>query len=30
MINRIIAWLADVTHWHGGAGILRRVVEHME
>src|SRR5450759_2194708 len=30
MINRIIAWLADVTHWQGGDGILRRVVEHME
>jgi osmoprotectant transport system permease protein len=30
MINRIIAWLADVTHWQGGDGILRRIVEHME
>ena len=30
MINRIIAWLADVTHWQGNDGILRRLVEHME
>jgi len=30
MINRIISWLADVTHWQGADGILRRLVEHME
>lgn len=30
MINRIIAWLADVAHWQGDDGILRRLVEHME
>ena len=30
MINRIVAWLADGTHWQGEDGILRRVVEHME
>jgi osmoprotectant transport system permease protein len=30
MINRILAWLADGTHWQGDDGILRRVVEHLE
>jgi len=30
MINRIISWLADVTHWQGADGILRRLVEHIE
>ena len=30
MISRILAWLADGTHWQGDDGILRRVVEHLE
>ena len=30
MINRILAWLSDGTHWQGNDGILRRVIEHME
>lgn len=29
MINRILAWLGDGTHWQGNEGILRRVVEHL-
>ena len=29
MINRILAWLADGTHWQGDDGILRRVTEHL-
>ena len=30
MINRILGWLTDGTHWQGDDGILRRVSEHME
>jgi osmoprotectant transport system permease protein len=30
VISRILAWLADGTHWQGDDGILRRVVEHLE
>ena len=30
MINRIMAWLVDGSHWEGSDGILRRLVEHLE
>ena len=29
MIDSIVAWLADGSHWQGEGGILRRLVEHM-
>lgn len=29
MINRILAWLGDGTHWQGDDGILRRLAEHL-
>jgi osmoprotectant transport system permease protein len=29
MINRILAWLADGSHWQGDDGILRRLLEHL-
>ena len=29
MINRILAWLTDGTHWQGDDGILRRTTEHL-
>jgi osmoprotectant transport system permease protein len=30
MINMILTWLGDGTHWQGDDGILRRVAEHLE
>jgi osmoprotectant transport system permease protein len=29
MINRILAWLGDGTHWQGDDGILRRLAQHL-
>jgi len=29
MINRILTWLTDGTHWQGDDGILRRLAEHL-
>jgi osmoprotectant transport system permease protein len=29
MINRILAWLTDGSHWQGDDGILRRILEHL-
>jgi osmoprotectant transport system permease protein len=29
MINRILAWLGDGSHWQGDDGILRRLAEHL-
>ncbi len=29
MLNGIVAWLTDPTHWQGSGGILARLVEHL-
>lgn len=30
MLNGILAWLTDPSHWSGSSGILRRLVEHLQ
>jgi osmoprotectant transport system permease protein len=29
MIGRVLAWLTEASHWQGGDGITRRLIEHL-